>query len=259
MEFSAWNAGLAAAMAAVGTAAFPDRLGGALAALVPFDMLNGFAYRGDAPPLDLHNRQAPDLAAIIVDGYIAGSYLLDPFFEAVRAGTADRFLVMADLAPDRFAQSEYYNRHYIRTRILDEVGYVLDLGHGVTGVLSVTRRRGHARFRRTEIARLRDAAPMVCALAERHWAGFGAAPDPAGAGDLVTRIVDLGDGRLTRREAEIVGLILKGHSTPSICALLGLGQETVKTHRKSIHRKLGIGSQAELFARFTAFLAGPPG
>ena len=43
------------------------------------------------------------------------------------------------------------------------------------------------------------------------------------------------------------------------CALLGLGQETVKTHRKSIHRKLGIASQAELFARFTAFLAGPPG
>ncbi|MDR6290184.1 DNA-binding CsgD family transcriptional regulator [Inquilinus ginsengisoli] len=255
MGFAAWNAGLAAAMAAVGSDGFPDRLGEALAGLVGFDMLNGFAYRGDAPPLDLHNRQAPDLAAIIVDGYIAGAYLLDPFFVTVRGGTPDRVLVMRDLAPDRFGQSEYYKRHYIRARILDEVGYVLDLGRGLTGVLSVTRRRGHARFSRAEVETLREAAPMVCALGERHWAGFGAAAGAGGAGDLVDRLIALGDGRLTRREAEVVGLILKGHSSPSICALLGFGQETVKTHRKSIHRKLGISSQAELFARFTAFLA----
>jgi DNA-binding CsgD family transcriptional regulator len=246
-------------MAAIGTAAFPDRLGEALAGLVPFDMLNGFAYRGDAPPIDLHNRQPPDLAPIIVDGYIAGSYLLDPFFVAIRSGTHRGVLVMRDLAPDRFGQSEYYKRHYIRTRILDEIGYVLDLGGGLTGVLSVTRRRGHARFSRAETETLRDAAPMVRALGERHWAGLGAPAAAGGNGDLVERLITVSGGQLTRREAEVVGLILKGHSSPSICALLGFGQETVKTHRKAIHRKLGISSQAELFARFTPFLARPQG
>ena len=57
---------------------------------------------------------------------------------------------------------------------------------------------------------------------------------------------------LTRRELEIVTLILKGHSNLSLAAVLELSMNTVKVHRRQIYSKLNISSQAELFRVFLA-------
>jgi len=57
---------------------------------------------------------------------------------------------------------------------------------------------------------------------------------------------------LTRRELEIVTLILKGHSNLSLAAVLSLSPNTVKVHRRQIYSKLAISSQAELFRLFLA-------
>ena len=57
---------------------------------------------------------------------------------------------------------------------------------------------------------------------------------------------------LTRRELEIVTLILKGHSNLSLAAVLELSPNTVKVHRRQIYSKLNISSQAELFRLFLA-------
>lgn len=56
--------------------------------------------------------------------------------------------------------------------------------------------------------------------------------------------------KLSLREAEVVRLMLKGHSTKSMARLMGNSPETVKVHRKRIYSKLGICSQGELFSRF---------
>ncbi|MCY1250836.1 Bacterial regulatory protein, luxR family [compost metagenome] len=50
------------------------------------------------------------------------------------------------------------------------------------------------------------------------------------------------------REAEVIRLMLKGHSTKSIARHLGNSPETVKVHRKRIYSKLKISSQGELFS-----------
>ncbi len=57
---------------------------------------------------------------------------------------------------------------------------------------------------------------------------------------------------LTKRELEIVTLILKGHSNLSLAAVLSLSPNTVKVHRRQIYAKLTISSQAELFRLFLA-------
>lgn len=52
--------------------------------------------------------------------------------------------------------------------------------------------------------------------------------------------------RLTRREREVVGLILKELTNPQIAERLFLSQDTVETHRKNIMGKLGVHSAAGL-------------
>jgi DNA-binding CsgD family transcriptional regulator len=53
---------------------------------------------------------------------------------------------------------------------------------------------------------------------------------------------------LSAREAEVVRLLLAGCSSEAIALRLDISRHTVKDHRKSIFRKLRVGSLAELFA-----------
>ncbi|QGY42149.1 response regulator [Maribellus comscasis] len=51
---------------------------------------------------------------------------------------------------------------------------------------------------------------------------------------------------LTRREKEILGLIAKGRTTLQMATELKLSKFTIDTHRKNIHKKLGIKSNTGL-------------
>jgi DNA-binding NarL/FixJ family response regulator len=51
---------------------------------------------------------------------------------------------------------------------------------------------------------------------------------------------------LTQREAEILPLLQQGSSNAKIALTLNIGVETVRTHARSIYRKLGVASRREL-------------
>jgi FixJ family two-component response regulator len=51
--------------------------------------------------------------------------------------------------------------------------------------------------------------------------------------------------RLTPREAEVFGLIVRGHLNKQIAYALGTSERTVKAHRHSIMEKLRVRSLAE--------------
>jgi len=57
---------------------------------------------------------------------------------------------------------------------------------------------------------------------------------------------DSGEHILTRREKEILQLISKGRTTIQIAQQLKLSRFTIDTHRKNIHKKLGIKSNTGL-------------
>ena len=61
-------------------------------------------------------------------------------------------------------------------------------------------------------------------------------------------------GGISRRELEIMDLIIKGYSNRRIAETLFISVSTVKSHTGSIYRKLGINSRMEL----AAMLAGGP-
>lgn len=54
---------------------------------------------------------------------------------------------------------------------------------------------------------------------------------------------------LSRREGEVLELLVSGCSNRQIADELVLGPETVKTHLRSIYRKLGVASRAQAVAR----------
>jgi DNA-binding CsgD family transcriptional regulator len=55
---------------------------------------------------------------------------------------------------------------------------------------------------------------------------------------------------LSKREHEIMELLLKGRDVPYIAEALFLSQNTVRTHNKSLYRKLGVHSKRELIDLF---------
>jgi len=60
------------------------------------------------------------------------------------------------------------------------------------------------------------------------------------------------DQRLTNREMEICGLIIKGLTNKDIADQLHLAEGTVKNHLISIYEKLGVQNRAQLAARYVA-------
>jgi DNA-binding NarL/FixJ family response regulator len=61
---------------------------------------------------------------------------------------------------------------------------------------------------------------------------------------------------LTAREWEVVDLLRQGSSTRAIAERLGISAVTVRRHASSGHRKLGVGSRAELLELLGADAAG---
>jgi DNA-binding NarL/FixJ family response regulator len=54
--------------------------------------------------------------------------------------------------------------------------------------------------------------------------------------------------RLTRRELEVAGMAAANRPTASICRDLGLRPATLKSHLRSIFRKLGVHHRSEIVA-----------
>ena len=60
--------------------------------------------------------------------------------------------------------------------------------------------------------------------------------------------------QISKREKEIIRLLVKGNTLKEIAQHLNISELTIKTHRQNIYRKLNISSITELFRFATAFL-----
>jgi FixJ family two-component response regulator len=65
--------------------------------------------------------------------------------------------------------------------------------------------------------------------------------------DAPTRALPPAVATLSRREREVLELILNGRQTRAIAEALFISVKTVEFHRSRIHAKLGVASMAELF------------
>jgi DNA-binding NarL/FixJ family response regulator len=80
--------------------------------------------------------------------------------------------------------------------------------------------------------------------------------DPTMATGIAMRAAHAGGGRMwpgsevgvSQRESEVLVLLARGLSNRLIAAELFLGEETIKTHLRSIYRKLGVNDRAQAVA-----------
>ena len=113
------------------------------------------------------------------------------------------------------------------------------------------RRRRPRGSRHATTTRARACSKARCIASRRSW-----------------QRVDLPDGRRRRaaqplcglrpREQEVVRLLLQHLRVPAIARRLGISQQTVRNHLKSVFRRTGVRSQQELLDRIALAAASHP-
>ncbi len=240
---------LALLLPSVGTADFPERLIDALKALVPIEDATVLVYPAKALPVieyfEVHENHPTTL-----DRFVKGSFLLDPYYMAADRDQKFGIFRLRDLAPTGFKDSEYYKVWYRNCGYQDECGYLIPLPSGGFVNIALGKLTPRSRFGNAQFAVLEAVAPAVEALCQQHWQ----APESATTLEMRTQLnsalESFGSSLLTEREAQVINLVLHGHSTKTLAEKLSISMETVKLHRKHAYSKLEVSSQAELFYLF---------
>lgn len=239
----------------IGSADFLPALFAAATELVPCDGGCIMQYLADRKPVYLFHKPSPS-RTVGVDAYFDGPYVLDPFFRLhMTEGGGEGVYWLGEVAGDDFTQSDYYKNFYALTDAYDEIDLHVVGPADLRLSMFLVRTRHSGRFQRDDEARLGRFLPLARAALLRHLEIAGAAEHTLPARDvwhakLVVTFGHFAASVLTAREREVVMFMLNGYSAGLTGMRLGISEGTVRNHRKAIHKKLDIGSQAELFALF---------
>ena len=249
---------LAECVEAIGSSGFPKAISEYCMGLCGGDLVFLSAFFDDHQPVALYANHADEAQKAALELYLDIAYVLDPFFILFRRKGRDEVVTLADVAPDNFRRSEYYQTFYKAMRIADECGLMLHLDAKAALFFSFG---FQSEDRRAKPGRLRAAIPVIAALVRRHWTVLTPErPDGTGriAAHLEAAFEAFGASVLSPREGDIVRMILKGHSSKAIARAFDNSPETIKVHRKRIYSKLNVASQGGLLSVFLGALSKMP-
>lgn len=258
---SAFEDHLPELIADIGSPELMAKIDVALRAIAPFDLSCVFAYPGGAAPVLLYEDFRGAATPAALDHYFAGAYLLDCVYSACKQQTAAGLYRLEELAPDAFFEGEYYNNPDVHPCIsmeqgslAEEIVFLVPLSEGTIAAYSLMRSNGREPFSTQAFDRMKSREPMLRALIQRHFRDVPSLKSAPDEGALEPTFDSFRSDILSDRERVIASLVLQGHSSTSIGLNLGIAEGTVKIHRKNLYAKLGISSQAELFALFLKHL-----
>lgn len=246
------NGKLNTAIHQIGQPDFPAALVDLIGSYCPFNSSLLMLYSGQRRPDVLVDGLLHALRENSVDHYLAGSYLLDPFYIRSRQTRTPQLLRMRDIAPRDFDTSEYFVSYYKQSNVADELNYLVPIDDRRVVAISVGRSTLHEPFSESEIETCTVWLQTIAALVTRHFALPGVELPSNDEDDEHQRLESIlhnfGSDVLTPRECQVVQRMLNGHSASSIAELLSVSIETIRVHRRNIYEKLHISSLAELFA-----------
>jgi DNA-binding CsgD family transcriptional regulator len=226
-----------------------------LASLIDADVSVALLYSVDQRPRYLAVQAEAALRRGARDtAYIDGPYVLDPVYQMFQRGQANGAYPMASYLPDDFYDSEFYRCFFRNTQLVDTIDVLWRLDQSNAIAFCLGREEGTPPFGTAEFALSQHVLPLLFALMERHHEF--AAPPPQDAADRMAHrkvqatMANFGSSVLTKREREVVFYMLSGYSSEQTAGRLHTAEGTIRNQRKSIHRKLETGSQAELFSLF---------
>ncbi|PLW83680.1 helix-turn-helix transcriptional regulator [Kineobactrum sediminis] len=247
---SAYNQELARLFTRVGQDDFAEQLVITLKSLVPVDDATILVYPDKALPIIEYFEVPETMATSTLDMFVAGAFMLDPYYQAASRDRRFGVFRLRDLAPAGFRDSEYYKTWYKRCGYQDECGFLLPNGDQGFINIALGRTRPRNKFSPQQVAALASIQPVIAVLCQQHWQTMPTQGAVNLRAQLHTALQEFGSSLLTEREAQVINLVLHGHSTKTLAEKLSISVETVKLHRKHAYAKLEVGSQAELFYLF---------
>ncbi|MCF6192952.1 MAG: LuxR C-terminal-related transcriptional regulator [Kangiellaceae bacterium] len=221
--------------------------------LVPTNNIMVIVYPSKSLPRIEYN-DLPAHRVSIVDKYVKGAFLLDPYYLAASKQEKVGFFHLSALSPDGFDESEYNQVYFKFCGLYDECGYIFQLDdEGKSFVnISLGRIDETETFCDNDLKRLSEITPLIEALVKCNWQAEEIETDhqPDLRKQLETALECFGTSILTERENQMVQMILHGYSSKAIAARFNISVETVKLHRKNAYAKLDLSTQGELFNLF---------
>ncbi len=252
-DFARWNDTIAELLQQSDPNRAIELLASGCLALLPADAVFAAIYSKSMKPVSIYEDVPKKNRSDVIETYFKGAYLLDPFYRAGVDGVDAGLYHVTEIGPPGFEKSEFYKRYYQQSGIGDEIGFLSYLDDGCFANFSLVKLDNSDTFDDEDVDKLRLAQSVVHSVLANYWREK--APDRATSSSelhsqLEVALQHFGNSVLTGREAEVIRLYLKGHSTASITERLGISYHTVSTHRKSAYLKLDINSQGELFHLF---------
>lgn len=247
----AWHRSVGQLVEALDAPDFWIRLVRLLEQYVPFDSWVALLFSQGRPQVFAECPGADGGPDPLFQDYLRGLYLLDPFYIASRENPCSGLFRLADVAPECFEQTDYYQRYFRLNVVADEIRSTSSSPANAPSACRSA--RGAASPRATRRARsgaaLGGRADAPAPGLRGRSVEQPAAPEPGWQGSLEKVAEQMGTP-LTARELEVGRLMLSGCSSKEIARKLAISAETVKVHRKHMYGKLGIKSQSELFGLF---------
>lgn len=101
----------------IGSDAFPQALIEMIKRFVPADEMALILY--EDKPVFLASEKIDQIGSQSIDMYLAGAYLLDPFYRASVELSQSQFFTYDELVPDGFRDSEFYRQYLVKIGLED--------------------------------------------------------------------------------------------------------------------------------------------
>lgn len=234
---------------AIGTPNFMSVLVGEVAKNQPTAFSMVFAHRAGVQPEVLHDELSPSGYSDGVENYVNETFSRNPFYQALVHERPEGLLTAGNLKEPK-ANAEP-RAEALTASADEELGFltrgwpagmqecVLSAPLSNETVIEISFSSASSEQNDLMRSHLEAISPFLIECIKKHF-------------EVASINRDLGAReiweKLTEREVQVAQLILTGHGSEAIGLKLNLALPTVKTHRRNIYRKLGISSQAELFA-----------
>ncbi len=182
----------------------------------------------------------------IVERYARDFYRLDGNQRVMAERRTRGRLVLHRQSRQDIAHEGYRAACYDAPRVDARVALMLQPAEDIWLSLNLYKDRGLGDFCAAEIEALAALGPLLAQAARQHYLIAGQLRQ--GVPQLMLARLRGACRELSPRELDVLRGILSGRSAAEIAAALGIKPASVVTYRKRAYRRLGVSSQAELFA-----------
>lgn len=246
----------------IGEVGFFDATVGELERAIPHEFCVTLLHQPDKKPQVLFDGLTRLGYGAGLQNYLSKTYRINPFFVAFKTGLQAGFHRMEQLSRDHLPTPDKMSvTSGLHEDDQEEIGFVtkgwprgmkelllaVPLSNGALVEFSISQKREKSCDDRQVADWFQHVVPVFISAVRKHCQiALGLTMPHAFPGG--TAMTGDGFNTLSDREMDVVNLILAGHGSEAVGLHLEIALPTVKSHRRNIYRKLGISSQAELFA-----------